>query len=139
MATMSGYDPVAAEAEARDAAGLDRLRAEYTPMLLRTTAARMQTRVDAILERDGDQKIAIEGRGAGIGFLFAREIVHALEAGHDEIERLQSELASLRDATEQLRGELLVARATSQRTGEMLDKAVATLRLKRRDDPCANR
>ena len=79
---MSDYDRTAAEAEARDAAGLDRLRSEYAPMLLRTTAARMQMRIDAILERDGDQKVAIEGRGCGISFLFCRDIVHALEAGH---------------------------------------------------------
>lgn len=172
---MSDYDRTAAEAEARDAAGLDRLRSEYAPMLLRTTAARMQMRIDAILERDGDQKVAIEGRGCGISFLFCRDIVHALEAGHDEIERLQraiaaadaaadtemervkacehiacgdegwervrnicpstAAVAALRDAFDQLRGELLVAKATTTRTGEMLDKALATLRNKHRD-PC---
>ena len=78
-----------------------RLRSEYTPMLLRTIAARMQMRVDAILERDRDERVAIEGRGAGISFLFARDIVHALEAGHDEIERQAARIATLEAALRQ--------------------------------------
>ena len=93
---MSGYDREAAEAEAREAAERDRLPSEYTLLVLRATASRMQSRIDAILERDKDERVAIEGRGAGISFLFARDIVHALTAGHDEIERLRAELAVLR-------------------------------------------
>jgi hypothetical protein len=118
---MSDHNRAACEAEARESAGLDALAAEYTPILLRTTASRMQMRVDAILERDLTEQAAVEGRGAGISYLFAKDIVRALEAGHDEIERLTN-------LTEQLRGELIVARATTKRTGEMLDKALATLR-----------
>ena len=103
-------DDAAAEAAGR----LDRLRAEYAPSLLRSTAARVQMRVDAILERDKDQRIAIEGRGCAISFLFAKDILHALEAGHDEIERLQQELK--------------IAKATTTRTSEMLDRVIMQLR-----------
>jgi hypothetical protein len=70
---------------------------EIASMLLRTTASRMQGRVDAIVERDGCIDAAVTGRGVGISYLFARDIVRACENGEKEIERLRRLLQDVVD------------------------------------------
>ena len=54
--------------------------AEVTAAHCGQLAARMQSRVDAMIERDGSAQAAVTGPGIGIGFVFARDIVLALQA-----------------------------------------------------------
>lgn len=57
-------------------------------------AARLKGRLDAMIERDGSEAAAITGRGVGIGYLFARELLRALEAA----DALRAENERMREA-----------------------------------------
>ncbi len=55
------------------------------------THARIQHRIDAILERDGSVASAITGVGVSIGYLLASEIAGVLERAAATIEGLRNE------------------------------------------------
>jgi hypothetical protein len=105
-------------AEVREAA---KVRSEYAPLGLMATGFRMQCRVDAILERDKDEETAVTGKGIGISYLLAKDIVQVMEDGHAEIDRLHGELNSARDAID-------LAHLAAGVLGERLNAEIAGLK-----------
>jgi hypothetical protein len=65
-------------------------RSDIADLLIESTRFRMQCRVDACLERHGNNVAdAVVSRGIGISYLFAQDIVRALESAAAEIGRLR--------------------------------------------------
>jgi hypothetical protein len=57
---------------------------------LRGLASRMEYRVEAIEQRDGNGAGAIQGRGIGIGYLLAKDLANALTEAATYIEGLRA-------------------------------------------------
>lgn len=53
---------------------------------LRVAGARMQTRLEAIVERDGSAEAAVTGRGVSISYLLTRDVTRALKSAGDLLE-----------------------------------------------------
>lgn len=60
-------------------------RLDMLRLNLCSLAFRMQCRVDSCVERDGPEG-AVTGRGVGISYLLARDLVMALEQAHAALE-----------------------------------------------------
>lgn len=98
------------------------MAADVALLLLRTTADRMQSRVDAIVERDGSVDAAVTGRGVGISYLFARNIVRACTNGERKIEML---LSVLQDVVDDMTFCVGPSKGTIAKINEVLPKAKA--------------
>jgi len=68
-------------------------------MRLGVLASRMQSRVDACLERnDGDIEAATTSSGIGISFLFGRELATTMERASEQFDAARAEIERLREA-----------------------------------------
>lgn len=69
---------------------------DLADLLIESTRFRMQCRVDSCLDKcGGNVGDAIVGRGVGISYLFAKDVVSALERAASEIARLREMLNHL--------------------------------------------
>lgn len=73
--------------------------ADIADMLIEVERGRLQHQIDACLERHGgDRQAAVTGSWIGISYLFARDIVRALDYAEREIARLRASVKEVHHA-----------------------------------------